>query len=114
MPSGQLAGGGSITVASLTGPPGPDFVVRSFGADTNWLSVVSDVGGTWHAVPFDYGYGPTVAIDAAGVHGHLVETEADGCGCATGPETYTWEIYRDGAFRPTGPRGRPPPAALPR
>ncbi|MGO9657616.1 MAG: hypothetical protein ACLP7F_04545 [Acidimicrobiales bacterium] len=112
MPSGQLAGGGSITVASLTGPPGPDFVVRSFGADTNWLSVVSDVGGTWHAVPFDYGYGPTVAIDAAGVHGHLVETEADGCGCATGPETYTWEIYRDGAFRPTGPPG-PAPACSP-
>jgi hypothetical protein len=108
MPSGQLAGGGSITAASLTGSPGPDFVVRSFGADTNWLSVVSDVGGTWHAVPFDYGYAPTVAIDAAGVRGHLVETETDGCGCAAGPETYTWEIYADGAIRPTKPPGPAP------
>lgn len=108
MPSGQLAGGGSVTAASLTGSAGPDFVVSSFGADTNWLSVVSESGGTWHAVPFDYGYGPTVAIDAAGVHGHLVETETDGCGCAAGPETYTWEIYSGGVFRPTVPPGPAP------
>ncbi len=87
---------------------GPDFVVSSFGADTNWLSVVSDAGGTWHAVPFDYGYGPTIAIDAAGVHGHLVETETDGCGCAAGPETYTWEIYAGGTFHPTAPPGPAP------
>lgn len=108
MPSGQLAGGGSVTAASLTGSTGPDFVVSSFGADTNWLSVVSDAGGTWHAVPFDYGYGPTIAIDAAGVHGHLVETETDGCGCAAGPETYTWEIYAGGTFHPTAPPGPAP------
>jgi hypothetical protein len=112
VPSGQLAGGGSVTTASLTGATGPDFVISSFGADTNWMSVVSDVGGTWHAVPFDYGYAPTVAIDAAGVHGHLVETETNGCGCAVGPETYTWEIYDQGAFRPTGPPG-PAPACSP-
>ena len=59
-------------------------------------------------MPFDYGYGPTVAIDAAGVHGHLVETETNGCGCALGPETYTWEIYSKGAFRPTAPPGPAP------
>ncbi len=108
MPSGQLAGGGSVTAASLTGSAVPDFVVSSFGADTNWLSVVSDIGGTWHAVPFDYGYEPTVAIDAAGVHGQLVETETNGCGCALGPETYTWELYSKGAFRPTAPPGPAP------
>ena len=108
MPSGQLAGGGSVTAVSLTGSAVPDFVVSSFGADTNWLSVVSDIGGTWHAVPFDYGYEPTVAIDAAGVHGQLVETETNGCGCALGPETYTWELYSKGAFRPTAPPGPAP------
>lgn len=115
MPSGQLAGGGSVTAVSLTGSAAPDFAVSSFGADTNWLSVVSKSGGTWHAVPFDYGYGPTVAIDAAGVHGHLVETETDGCGCAAGPETYTWESYSGGIFRPTAPPGPAPtcsPGAL--
>ena len=86
VPGGDLGGGGSITTASLTGSGQPDFVVNSSGADTQWLSVLSDVGRACHAVPFDYGYGPTVAVDAAGVRGHLVETESNG-GCVLRPVT---------------------------
>jgi hypothetical protein len=105
LPIGDL---GAVRAASLTGSRDPDFVLYSGGADNSYLSVVSDLGGRWHAVPFDYGYGRSVMIDAQGVHGRRVETAANACGCASGPTTYGWARYRDGVFRPTKPPGVPP------
>ena len=97
-----------IKAASLTGSRDPDFAIEGCGAaDTNCLSVVSDIGGRWHAVPFEYGYGQTVEVNGLPA-GHLVETEVDACSCAFGPSTWTYERYRDGAFRPTDPPGRQP------
>jgi hypothetical protein len=97
-----------ITAASLTGSRDPDFAIQGCGAgDTNCLSVVSDAGGRWHAVPFEYGYGQTIEVNGL-PDGHLVETEVDACGCAGGPSTWTYERYHDGAFRPTDPPGRQP------
>lgn len=108
--TGGLNGPGSVAPASVTGSADPDFAVRSSGADTDWFALVSHIGGTWHPVPFDYGYGRRVAIDAEGVHGHLIETEQNSCGCATGPETFAWARYRDGVFQPTSHPGTAPPA----
>jgi hypothetical protein len=105
--SGSLGEGGSIIAASLTGSSQPDFAINSSGADTLWLSVISAVGGKWHAVAFDYGYGPTTAVDGRVVD-HLVETEVDGCGCAAGPETSLWEAYSNGVFEPVSPPGPVP------
>jgi hypothetical protein len=40
--------------------------------------------------------------------GHRVQTEVDACGCAGGPNTWTWEAYQSGAFRPANAPGRVP------
>lgn len=103
--TGFLNVGDGIQAASLTGSTDPDFVVGSNGADNTYLDVVSDIGGRWHGVPFEYGYGRSVLIDAQGVHGHVVETATNACGCASGPESYGWEKFHGGIFRPTQPPG---------
>jgi hypothetical protein len=105
LPVGDL---GAIGVASLTGSQDPDFVLYSGGADNSYLSVVSDRGGRWHSVPLDAGYGHGPMIDAQGVHGHLIETATNSCGCASGVGTYGWARYGGGIFHPATPPGRLP------
>jgi hypothetical protein len=103
-------GPSTVAAAYLTGVATPDFVITGYGADVQFLSDVSDTGGKWHAVPFDYGPGPTVAIDAQGVQGGLVEAEADSCGCAAGAETVQWFKFQPAAdmFEPTNPPSATP------
>ena len=104
---GKLGPSQWIKAVGLTGSRDPDFAIEGCGAaDTNCLSVVSDVGGTWHAVPFVYGYGKTLEVNGL-PEGHLVLTEVNACSCAGGPSTWTYERFRDGAFQPTD---RPGPA----
>jgi len=95
-----------IRPAALTGSTRPDFAIEGCGAaDTNCLSVVSNVGGRWQAVPFDYGYGLTLEVNGL-PEGSRIWTEVDACSCAGGPSTFLYETYRDGAFRPaSSPRG---------
>jgi hypothetical protein len=99
--------------ASLTGSRDPDFAIEGCGAaDNNCLSVVSDIGGIWHAIPFDYGDGLTLEVNGLPA-GHLVETMVDVCGCAGGPTTFQYERYRNGEFQPAEPPGRNPPLCDP-
>ncbi len=100
-------GGGLLQPVKLTGSGAPDFTLVGYGADTRWFSVVSRIGGRWHAVPFAYG-GGTVAIDAYGVRAGLVRAEANACGCAVGPETYSWFRFESTRFVPTSPPGPAP------
>ncbi|HET9060085.1 MAG TPA: hypothetical protein VFN61_09210 [Acidimicrobiales bacterium] len=117
----DVNGAGSIVPVRLTGSAQPDFLITGNGADWNPASVVSSIGGHWHAVPFEQGgwagtlltsatSGPTV-IDEGQVQGRLIQTREDGCGCAAGPESYLWEAYRAGAFRPAPPPGPAPQCA---
>jgi hypothetical protein len=104
--SGELGPSQWIHAASLTGSRDPDFAIEGCGAgDTNCLSIVSNIGGRWHAVPFEYGYGRTSEVNGVPA-GHLVETEVDACSCAGGPSTWTYERYEHGVFRPTNPPWR--------
>jgi len=98
-----------LSLASLTGSDNPDVVVRSTGADYGWFSVISDVGGKWHLVRFDYATKPTIAIDAFGVQGHFVIAETDTCefSCAGGPVTYAWYRFNGSEFVPTQPPSTP-------
>jgi hypothetical protein len=100
-------GASTVVPASLTGSSAPDFTISASGADTHWFAVVSDVGGNWHGVPFDYGSKPTTAIDEATISGSLVEAELDFCGCAIGPESELWYLYSPPhrEFLPTNPPG---------
>ena len=113
--SGALAPSQWIYAATLTGSRDPDFAIEGCGAgDTNCLSIVSDVGGRWHAVPFEYGYGTSVEVNGIpagefGVPGgRYVETEVDACSCAGGPSTWTDESFQSGIFKPTFPPGPKP------
>jgi hypothetical protein len=98
-----------LSLASLTGSDNPDVVVRTTGADYGWFSVISDVGGKWHTVRFDYATKPTISIDALGVQGHFVIAETDTCefSCAQGPETYAWYRFNGSMFVPTQPPSTP-------
>lgn len=100
-----------LRLASLTGGADPDFVVNTTGADTRWFSLLSNVGGKWHALSFDYGSRPTTGIDALGIQGHYVIGETDTCefSCAGGPETYAWLRFDGSQFAPTAPPGPSPP-----
>jgi hypothetical protein len=102
-------GGPAVLPEALTGGLAPDFTISASGADTHWFAVVSDIGGKWRGVPFDYGTKPTTAIDEAAVSGDLVEAELDFCGCAIGPESELWYQYAParGEFLPTTPPGPP-------
>lgn len=100
--------GGGITAEWLTGSAAPDFGVHTSGADDNAFTLVSNIGGIWHLVRFDYGYAPTSDVNFVAMRGRLVETMVNACGCAGGPDTYLWESYRDGIFEPTAPPGSSP------
>jgi hypothetical protein len=99
---------------SLTGSHDPDFAIQGCGAaDTNCLSVVSDVGGHWHVVPFEYGYGRARVVNGV-AQTRGVSTEVDACSCAGGPSTFLYERYARGEFRPiTGPGKGPTCARVP-
>jgi hypothetical protein len=113
--SGALGPSQWIYAATLTGSADPDFAIEGCGAgDNNCLSVVSDVGGKWHAVPFEYGYGTSLEVNGipggefGGPASGYVGTEVDACGCAGGPSTWTDERYQNGVFEPTfGPGPQP-------
>src|SRR4029077_18994229 len=98
----------ALAVASLSRNGAPDFTVGASGADTRWFGVVSRINGRWRMVPFDYRSGLTTAIDAAGVYDGLVHAEANPCGCALGPETYSWYRFNGRIFVPTNPPGAAP------
>jgi hypothetical protein len=103
---GPIGGCCGISAVSLTGSHDPDFDVTGGGAaDTNWLAVVSDVGGRWHADSFDYGYSNTTVVNGAPLH-RGVETAIDASSSAGGPTTFEFETYQDGDFRPAPPPGR--------
>jgi hypothetical protein len=96
---------------SLTGSQEPDFAIQGCGAaDTNCLSVIADVGGHWHVVPFEYGYGKALVVNGVAQR-HYVSTAVDACGCAGGPSTFLYERYARGEFRPTSGPGRRPNCA---
>jgi hypothetical protein len=102
-----------ITAAFLTGSRDPDFAVSGGGAaDTNWFAIVSDTGGRWHLVPFDYGYAESTVVNGGPQRGG-VWTEVDATSAAQGPTTRLFETYRDGAFRPASPPGPQAPCAAP-
>jgi hypothetical protein len=106
---GPIGGCCGISAVSLTGSRDTDFALAGGGAaDTNWLSVVSDIGGRWHAVQFDYGYSDTTVVNGVPARG-AVSTEVDASSAAGGPTTLLYETYRDGVFRPAAPPGRSPP-----
>jgi hypothetical protein len=104
--TGPLGPSQWLHAASLTGSRAPDFAIQGCGAaDTNCLSVVSKVGGRWHAIPFEYGYGTSLEVNGTPA-GRQVLTEVDACSCAGGPSTWTYERYAHGVFVPTDPPGR--------
>jgi hypothetical protein len=106
---GPVGGCCGITPERLTGSRDPDFALEGGGAaDTNWLTVISDAGGRWNAVPFDYGYGMTSVVNGVPQH-HDIWTEVDATSAAGGPTTTLFETYQDGAFRPATPPGRSAP-----
>ncbi len=113
--TGPLGPSQWLNAASLTGSLAPDFAVQGCGAaDTNCLSVVSRLGGRWHAIPFEYGYGTSLEVNGTPA-GRRVLTAVDACSCAGGPSTWTYERYAHGRFVPAQPPGRAPhcgPAAL--
>jgi hypothetical protein len=102
---GPISGCCGISPAFLTGSRHPDFTISGGGAaDTNWFAVVSDAGGHWHLVPFDYGYTDSTIVNG-GPYGDGVRTEVDATSAAQGPTTGLFETYQDGAFRPADPPG---------
>ncbi len=102
------AGCCGIVAVSLTGSHDPDFAITSGGAaGTNWLAIVSDAGGAWHLVPFDYGYTLTTVVNGQPAAGG-VSTVVDTTSSAAGPTTWLFEKYKDGAFRAGAPPGHVP------
>jgi len=109
---GPVGGCCSISPEHLTASSAPDFASVSGGAaDTNWLSVLSDVGGSWHLVPFEYGYAETSLVNGA-PRGNEIVTMIDASSAAGGPTTYQVERYEDGAFVPTSPPGTQAPCSF--
>ncbi|MGD0439200.1 MAG: hypothetical protein ABSB52_01110 [Acidimicrobiales bacterium] len=105
--------GGGLVPEALTGLSAPDFALNGIGADTHWFAVISDIGGRWRGVPFDWVGKPTVAVSGGNVQGSLVEGELDACGCASGPESSIWYRYSQARreFVPTDPPGLPAPCS---
>jgi hypothetical protein len=109
---GTLASGGldpstPISVQSLTGAATPDFLIHSYGADTDWLNVISEATGRWAAVLFDDSGGPTFGENEIGISGTTVTIGYDNClpNCATGGVTKVAFKYSNGAFVPVDAPG---------
>jgi hypothetical protein len=106
---GPIGGCCGIAAVSLTGSADPDFAMTGGGAaDTDWLAIVSEVGGHWHLVPFDYGYFDTTVVNGQPT-AHGVSTWLDASSAAGGPTTGLFERYEHGVFRPADPAGPSPP-----
>jgi hypothetical protein len=109
-----------FSAAVLRGLSAPAFAFTVFsGADWNPSVVVSRVDGRWRELPFEapVGYSdssrpPDVkVIDFKQLRDGLVETEMDGSGAASGPETYTWYRFNGRLFVATAPPGPRPPCS---
>lgn len=108
---GPIGGCCGIVPVVLAGSSDPDFAMTGGGAaDTDWLSILSDIGGRWHLVPFDYGYLDTTVVNGQPL-GHGVMTEVDATSTAGGPTTLLFERYESGLFEPASPSGPPPPCS---
>lgn len=105
--SGGLDSSTPITAGSLTGAATPDFLIHSFGADTDWLNVVSDATGQWAAVPFNDSGGPTLGENYTGITGNVITVGYNGClpNCAQGKITEVRFHYRNGLFAPVDAPG---------
>jgi hypothetical protein len=102
-------GENSVNTVWLTGSGKPDFIVEENGADWAPATVISDAGGTWHAVPFDIGSGTTFSLFTT-VTGNVIWGDLPLCECGTGgPYDNNWFQYSNGEFRPTEPLGTLPP-----
>jgi hypothetical protein len=101
----DIRSGGYMTAASATHSGAPDFAVNTFGADTHWFAIVARIHGRWQAARFAGDYDSPTQIDASGVERGLVKAETNGCGCAGGPETYSWYRFGGDGFVPAAPPG---------
>jgi hypothetical protein len=113
--TGPIGPSPELTAVSLTGARAPDFALVVCGAgDTVCVSVVSKAGGSWHAIPWEFGYGTT--LEAYGsVEGRRAQLVVNACHCAGGPTTTTYMRYARGRFVPAQPPGGDPrcgPTAL--
>lgn len=106
--SNAPARGAPPQLVHLTGAT--DFLVTTVGAGGPQISIVSDVGGHWHLIPF-VGSGRSKTAEAYGsVHGNRVRSGVDDCrpDCTRGKITYTtWVYSATGTFRPIN---APPPS----
>ena len=110
---GPIGGCCEVAAEHLTGARAPDFALTAGGAaDTVWTAIVSDVGGHWHQIPFDYGYTDSPVVNAYAIKDRGILTAVDACGCASGPTTELFERYRDGVFRPAPLPGAEPSCSI--
>jgi hypothetical protein len=106
--TGPIGPAPELSAVSLTGSHAPDFALVDCGAGaTVCVSVVSKVGGRWHAIPFEFGYGTRLEA-YGGVEGRHALLVVNACGCAGGPTTTTYVRYSHGRFVPTQPPGGDP------
>jgi hypothetical protein len=101
--------------STLPGIAYPVFLFFSTGADSPRLIVVADWRGHWKPRPFigaTYGSVDTTTVlpSSDSVHGGLVESASNPCGCAS-PVVDTWYRYSAGHFRATAPPGVPLPCS---
>ena len=102
-----------VSPGEYAGPPDPrhgpalvhltgaiDFLVRMETANEDGASVISDVGGRWHAVPFKGAAvsgapGPQTEAQYVSVHGTRIRTGLDDCNpfCSAGKIIYTTWFY---------------------
>lgn len=88
----------AVTNVNVTSSTVPDFFVALLGADHTGAVVVTDVGGTWHALAVHHASGSPELVDAA-VSGSTVTESLNDCqpSCATGKITTTAFRYSPSA-----------------
>ena len=101
--TGPIGGCCGISPVALTGSRCPDFAIEAGGAaDTNWLSIVSAVGGAWHLVPFDYGYADSTVVNGIPAR-QGVGTEVDGAAPPVDPRRFYSRPTNTARFAPRRP-----------
>ena len=85
----------------------PDFQVFTAGGDYSGSVIVSDVGGSWHLVPFKSDAGSSnFEMPGVTISGLTLTAQGNNCvpDCADGtPITATWQFYPpSGDFTPSG------------
>jgi hypothetical protein len=103
-PGSGVDGPGAASFGDLTGSNYPDVYLESSGADTPYFSVVSHIGGTWHAVRFDFGNGASTEFIGM-PEGRYAVASVDACSCAAGPTTTAWYRFDGSVFEPVSPPG---------